>query len=143
MASLPRWCPVVCSDLNLSAFQSWMQQQNHHTAEQYMDLYLIVHEDPPLPEFIKNLISTDVYNIWPTVTIDNIKVHIPRRPCVEVGCARCGARGGYKFHWQGPWTCLASVQPTITTAAETRRVWMQCNKCANCRTRRVTNSGNV
>ena len=62
-----------------------------------LDLYLIAHEDPPVPGFIRNLLDTDVYNIWPKVHVDGKSKLVPRRPCTQHGCMRCGVKGGYKF----------------------------------------------
>ena len=133
MATLPRWVPTVCSDLNLMTFRMWMQKQDQLVAEDHKDLFMIIHEDPPVPAFIRHLLDTDVYNIWPTIMVNGTKIHIPRRPCTKIGCERCGVKGGYKFHWLGPWTCAASVHPSINTANDARHVWQNCTKCKFCK----------
>ena len=142
MANLPRWCSTVCSDYNLAAFQRWIPLQCPVEASKYLDLYLIAHDDPPVPYFIRNLLDTDVYNIWPKVYVDGHYISLPRRPCAQHGCSRCGVKGGYKFQWIGPWTCQTSISPNVTSAHDARQKWMACFSCPACITRRV-NSGTL
>ena len=140
MADLPRWSPTVCSDYNLAAFQQWLPQQAPDEAAKYLHLYLIAHDDPPVPALIRGLLDSDIYNIWPRVQFGGQEVLIPRRPCTQQGCSRCGIRGGYKFQWLGPWTFQAAIHPTVATAQIARQRWMACISCPACSTRRVTSS---
>ena len=137
MAHLPRWSPTVCSDYNLAAFQQWIPKQDPVEAAKYLDLYVVAHEDPPVPALIRGLLDDDVYNIWPRVHVNGQEILLARRPCTLQDCARCGVRGGYKFQWLGPWTCQASVRPTVVTAQMARQTWMACTSCPACSTRRV------
>ena len=93
MANLPRWSPTVCSDYNLAAFQQWLPKQDLVEAAKYLDLYVIAHEDPPVPALIRGLLDSDVYNIWLRVQFDGQEILLPRRPCTQQGCSRCGVRG--------------------------------------------------
>ena len=140
MANLPRWSPTVCSDYNLAAFQRWLPKQDPAEAAKYLDLYVIAHDDPPVPAFIRSLLDSDVYNIWPRVQVDGQDILLPRRPRAQQGCSRCGVQGGYKFQWLGPWTCQASIRPNVATAHSARQIWMACSSCTACITRRVTSS---
>ena len=142
MAHLPRWSPTVCSDYNLAAFLQLLPKQDLMEAVKYLDLYVVVHDDPPVPALIRDLLDSDVYNIWPRVQLDSQEIPLPRRPCTQQDCELCGTRGGYKFHWLGPWTCQASIHPNVATAHSARQIWMACTSCPACSTRRV-HSGTV
>ena len=102
MAHLPRWNPKVCSDYNLAAFQQWLPMQDPDEAAKYLDLFIVEHEDPPVPAFIRGLLDSDVYHIQPRIRVHGNEILIPRRPCSQPQCDLCGLRGGYKFQWMGP-----------------------------------------
>ena len=140
MAHLPRWNPKVCSDYNLAAFQQWLPMQDPDEAAKYLDLFIVEHEDPPVPAFIRGLLDSDVYHIQPRIRVHGNEILIPRRPCSQPQCDLCGLRGGYKFQWMGPWTCQASLQASAATADIARQIWMACTSCPACRTRRVTSN---
>ena len=140
MAHLPRWNPMVCSDYNLAAFQQWLPTQDPVEATKFLELFIVEHEDPPVPPFLPGLSKFDVHHLRPRFRVNGEEILIPRRPCRQPQCDACGVRGGYQFHWLGPWTCQASLRASPATADRARQIWMACTSCPACRTRRVTAS---
>ena len=53
--------------------------------------------------------------------------------CEESGCLRCDSgRGGYRFHWVGPWTCRRVVDAGSQDGARGRAIWLNCTDCEAC-----------
>ncbi len=115
-ASLWPRSPYVPSPLNLPSFLYWWKHATTAEQESAVGIYLIYHHDglavPAEP--IKLRFNTGgMYNI-------------PWRRCGNVGCERCTSRrGGYKFDWVGPWTCI-----NLQDDEHNYGRWMECDRGA-------------
>jgi hypothetical protein len=129
---LEKECPKTSSAKEINTwttrFLTKEQQrsvQSHSTKlKNYIQVLDKDTRDPPLPLWLRHV---QVQDIKPSVRIAGEYHVIPQLPCQDPQCPRCDEKGGYKFHWLGPWTCRCSL--TMTTADATRLRWMQCCTC--------------
>ena len=57
----------------------------------------------------------------------------PVTACQDAGCERCIAgRGGFRFNWIGPWTCVQAVGNASSPEDVTRR-WVACSEGGGCK----------
>ena len=113
--------PKIPSDFNLGAFLAWVPTASRR--QQYevrrARLPLILHRRGETPEEDTNPVQ--VRTVFGTVELGHVA-------CKDVGCERCGARGGYKWPWGGPWVCRRCLSPAASDSADhSRREWLACN----------------
>ncbi len=109
----------VVSDFNFFAFLRFVNKQNLDTQMRLLKLPVLQHSPESEPVQIK---------------LENGKIHTTSVVmCKQDDCDRCvQGRGGYRFHFVGPWTCKNTFG---LTPAESRYTWMNCRECFMCNSR--------
>jgi hypothetical protein len=129
LAAKLREAEDICSDYNLNAFLIWARRQHPMLVRPVVERCVVeVHTPPPL---LRNIPTINVKT--PVVLRDGTELPLIEVPCIRDGCERCGhCRGGYRFRWDGLWTCLrARRRPPLVC----RQIWQdcQCDVCARLR----------
>ena len=95
-----RWSDTVPSDYNIGFFQHWIQRQIFEVQIIYMTvLYVIIHAG-----------SSDTAETYKLA--DGNRYRLMHIKCTNAACVRCQSRqGGFRFGWQGPWTCRRAFGP--------------------------------
>ncbi len=95
-----KWSDTVPSDYNIGFFQHWIQRQTFDVQIIYMTvLYVITHAG--------SSDTTEFYKL-----ADGNRYKLMHIKCTNTACTRCQCRqGGFRFGWQGPWTCRRSMAP--------------------------------
>jgi hypothetical protein len=117
----------ICSDYNLAAFVAWAQQiaKPALVRQALVTCKSEVHKPPSC---FPNAISIPTH----VKLRDGNVVQLTEVACARDDCKRCGTRGGYRFRWNGPWTCkLAWGRPGVSPDAA-RDTWENCRECEVC-----------
>ena len=123
------WHPKVLSDFNLAAFTSWCAAVHPDRAREVCRaVHVVLHQ--PEAAVQRRLDDGTAVAVPPSVVLrDGQSIQITTSACPGVDCRRCGVAGGFKFHWQGPWTCQQAVGALPGVA---RGIWTECRSCAFC-----------
>ena len=122
---------TILSDCNLANFVELARRVDPLRAMTWMRRCPVTDHRMELPDLCVRL-GLPVRNIPPQVTLLGGNV-LPMTvvQCTQESCRRCEqGMGGYRFQWQGPWTCESANGPT---PQEGRRRWMNCMNTRGCR----------
>ena len=116
------WVETIASDDNMIAFKKYVEHAPKAVTDRFKMLYTVEHRSC-LP------ITGE------TVDFAGTKIQLPHQLCpTPESCVRCTSRrGGFKFHWDGPWTCSTAKGTPATTCRHTWRKCFYAQKCENCR----------
>lgn len=125
----------VLSDFNLGAFMSWLARSDPVRARVYIQECPIFNHGDSMP---------GITVLDPSVRLLDGRSHTLRSiPCTTPMCDRCrSGRGGYRFHYVGPWTCLNSFGDALMdkSPAGARAAWLSCQSCPACLERQAQRS---
>jgi hypothetical protein len=121
---------TVPSDYNMMAFMELIRRVGELRALTWIRHCIITDHRQAANPFLEGL-GVPIQVVVPQALLCNgTRVPLAATACVAENCERCtSGRGGYRFAWRGPWTCLSC---SAADAAESRRLWQQCMNTRGC-----------